>query len=196
MLRKKKKNLHFGYISPLWSSFLMVCFGAIFFLFQPYYEGNICVFLSRAKHFALQTKIIILRQIRQKSWGQKKCAIKYSTIEIKIICIPIRNKSYFKQYISSSFKSFEKKRKCFALGDIFFAFAKWVFLVETYFSFALLTPFQWAGFGRSWKWCLIMLDEICLKYNYFWIECISFWSRLCNIWLQFFFWHLKTFLPC
>ena len=68
-------------------------------MFGPYYEGNICVFLSRAKRFALQTKIIILRT-------KKKIAIKYYTIEIKIICIP----------------SFEKKKKWF--GDIFFVFAK------------------------------------------------------------------------
>ena len=36
-------------------------FGAIFFAFGPYYEGNICVFLSRAKRYAFQTNIIILR---------------------------------------------------------------------------------------------------------------------------------------
>ena len=36
-------------------------FGAIFFAFGPYYEGNICIFLSGAKRFALQTKLIILR---------------------------------------------------------------------------------------------------------------------------------------
>ena len=58
-----------------------------------YYESNICIFLSRAKRFALQTKIIILRP-------PKKIAIKYYTIEIKIICIPIKNiYIYFKHYI-------------------------------------------------------------------------------------------------
>ena len=36
-------------------------------------------------------------------------------------CIPIKNND-FKHYISSSFKSFEKKKKWFAFGDIFFAF--------------------------------------------------------------------------
>ena len=36
-------------------------FGVIFFASGPYYEGNICVFLSRAKRFALQTNILILR---------------------------------------------------------------------------------------------------------------------------------------
>ena len=73
--------------------------------------------------------------------------MQYYRIKIKMICIPIKN-----NYISPSFKSFENKKKWFAFGDIFFAFAKLNFLVETYFC-----TFDPMPMGRLWMELKIML---------------------------------------